>query len=45
MMLMGLARSPWILLLSGIVAGLPQGWGNPATNALIAQRSSRVSEV
>ena len=36
MTLMGLARSPWILLLSGIVAGLPQGWGNPATNALIA---------
>ena len=25
-----------MLLLSGIVAGLPQGWGNPATNALIA---------
>ena len=36
MTLMGLARNPWMLLLSGIVAGLPQGWGNPATNALIA---------
>lgn len=36
MTVMGLARSPWVLLLSGVVAGLPQGWGNPATNALIA---------
>ncbi|MEM1335921.1 MAG: MFS transporter, partial [Actinomycetota bacterium] len=33
---MGLARSPWVLLLSGVVAGLPQGSGNPATNALIS---------
>lgn len=29
----------WIMLaLSAIVSGLPQGWGNPATNALIAER-------
>ena len=45
MTLMGLARSPWILLLSGIVGGPPHGWGNPATNALIASTLERVSEV
>ena len=36
LIVMGLARSPWVLLLSGVLAGLPQGWGNPATNALIS---------
>ena len=36
LIVMGLARSPWVLLLSGALAGLPQGWGNPATNALIS---------
>ncbi len=30
----------WILLgASAVVSGLPQGWGNPATNALIAERT------
>jgi predicted MFS family arabinose efflux permease len=29
----------WVLLaLSAAIAGVPQGWGNPATNALIAER-------
>lgn len=36
LIVMGLARSTWVLLLSGVIAGLPQGWGNPATNALIS---------
>ncbi|MGH1494086.1 MAG: MFS transporter [Acidimicrobiales bacterium] len=29
----------WLLMgLSAIISGIPQGWGNPATNALIAER-------
>jgi len=36
MVMMSLAHSPLVLLASGIVSGVPQGWGNPSTNALIA---------
>lgn len=39
--LMATAQSVAWLVLSAVVSGLPQGWGNPATNALIAQRSAR----
>ena len=29
----------WIMLaVAAVISGLPQGWGNPATNALIAER-------
>lgn len=32
----------WIMLaIAAMVSGLPQGWGNPATNALIAERVDR----
>lgn len=34
--LMGITTNAWMLVLAGVVGGLPQGWGNPATNALIA---------
>ena len=34
--LMGVSTSAWMLIVAGVVGGLPQGWGNPATNALIA---------
>ncbi len=38
MALMALSGN-WLLLgLSAVVSGIPQGWGNPATNALIAER-------
>jgi predicted MFS family arabinose efflux permease len=37
MLLMGIAQSPWWLVFAALVAGLPQGWGNPATNALISE--------
>jgi len=37
MFLMGLATTTPILVCAAIVAGVPQGWGNPATNALIAE--------
>ena len=30
------STSAWMLIVAGVVGGLPQGWGNPATNALIA---------
>ncbi len=35
MALMALSHSVWLLVLSGVVMGIPQGWSNPATNALI----------
>jgi MFS family permease len=38
MSLMAIAPNLWVLGLSAIVSGLPQGWGNPSTNALIAAR-------
>lgn len=36
--LMALAHSIPMLVLSAIVLGVPQGWGNPSTNAMIAER-------
>ena len=36
LILMAVAQNVWVLLLSGVISGVPQGWGNPATNALIA---------
>jgi MFS family permease len=35
--LVGIALSPtyWILVVAALLAGVPNGWGNPATNALI----------
>ncbi len=40
--LFGSALSPvfWLLLVSSLVAGIPQGWANSATNKLIAERLS-----
>ncbi len=40
MALMALSGNWLFLALSAIVSGIPQGWGNPATNALIAERVS-----
>lgn len=37
---MALAGSATVLVASAIVLGIPQGWGNPATNSLIAERVS-----
>ena len=34
--LMAVASNLWILGLAAAVSGVPQGWGNPATNTLIA---------
>lgn len=36
--LMGLSTHWMMLAFSAVVSGVPQGWGNPATNALIAER-------
>ena len=36
LLLMGISSSAWMLIVAGVVGGIPQGWGNPATNALIA---------
>jgi len=36
MALMALSHSVWLLVASGVVLGIPQGWSNPATNALIS---------
>ena len=36
MLLMAASNSMGMLLVSAVVSGVPQGWGNPATNALIA---------
>jgi predicted MFS family arabinose efflux permease len=38
MAVMAGATSIWWLILSAAIGGLPQGWGNPATNSLIATR-------
>ncbi|MEM7093546.1 MAG: MFS transporter [Actinomycetota bacterium] len=32
------ANSVVVLIASAVILGVPQGWGNPATNALIAER-------
>lgn len=36
MLVAGLATNVWILVLAYVIGGIPQGGGNPATNALIA---------
>jgi len=36
--IMAMANSVAVLVLSAFVLGIPQGWGNPSTNALIAER-------
>jgi len=38
MSMMALSGSTLALAASALVSGVPQGWGNPATNALIAER-------
>ncbi len=38
MSMMALSGSALALAVSALVSGVPQGWGNPATNALIAER-------
>jgi len=35
---MALASSTALLIVSAAILGIPQGWGNPSTNALIAER-------
>ncbi len=37
MTLMALSSSLWTLAGASVASGIPQGWGNPATNALIGQ--------
>ncbi len=36
MLVMAASNSVWMLVVSAVISGVPQGWGNPATNALIA---------
>lgn len=36
MLVAGLASNVWVLLAAYVIGGIPQGGGNPATNALIA---------
>ena len=38
MALMALSTTSLLLGLSAAISGIPQGWGNPTTNALIAER-------
>ncbi len=38
MAVMALSPNAVVLTLAAVIGGLPQGWGNPATNALIAER-------
>jgi sugar phosphate permease len=35
---MAISPNALVLSLSALISGVPQGWGNPATNALIAER-------
>ncbi len=35
---MAAAPNPWWLGIAALIGGIPQGWGNPATNSLIATR-------
>lgn len=35
---MAMANSVLVLVLSTVILGVPQGWGNPTTNALISER-------
>ncbi len=36
MALMAMSSSVWLLVVSGLILGVPQGWSNPATNTLIS---------
>jgi predicted MFS family arabinose efflux permease len=36
LLLMGVSSNASMLIVAGVIGGIPQGWGNPATNALIA---------
>lgn len=38
MAVLGLAGHWWVLAVGALIAGIPQGWGNPATNTLISTR-------
>lgn len=38
MAVLGLAGHWWVLAVGALIAGVPQGWGNPATNTLISTR-------
>jgi predicted MFS family arabinose efflux permease len=38
MAVMAVAPNLWWLTVSAVIGGIPQGWGNPATNALISTR-------
>ncbi|MDA3039188.1 MAG: MFS transporter [Actinomycetota bacterium] len=38
MAVLGLAGHWWVLALGALISGIPQGWGNPATNTLISTR-------
>ncbi len=38
MVVMAVAPSVWWLALAAAIGGIPQGWGNPATNSLISTR-------
>jgi len=38
MAVMAVAPNALVLSLSALISGIPQGWGNPTTNALIAER-------
>ncbi|MDJ0767503.1 MAG: MFS transporter [Ilumatobacter sp.] len=35
---MGVAPNVWWLGVAAVIGGIPQGWGNPATNAVISSR-------
>lgn len=36
--LVAISQSVWMLVISVCILGIPQGWGNPSTNALISER-------
>lgn len=36
--MVALSQSVWMLVIAATILGIPQGWGNPTTNALIAER-------
>ena len=38
LMLVALAQSVTMLVIAALILGIPQGWGNPTTNALISER-------
>ncbi len=38
LLVMAIGPNIWWFVASAVILGIPQGWGNPATNALIAER-------